>query len=60
MSLVLGKLKQLKKIVMKLTILRFGFYGEADVPTYCHAGGSSTDDFICAGVVDPLVITIGA
>ncbi|KAF2758027.1 hypothetical protein EJ05DRAFT_476302 [Pseudovirgaria hyperparasitica] len=25
----------------------FGYYGEGDVPTYCHAGGNGPNDYVC-------------
>jgi hypothetical protein len=25
----------------------FGFWGEGEVPTYCHAGGNGINDFVC-------------
>jgi hypothetical protein len=32
----------------KLTNLNsFGFWGEGEVPTYCHAGGNGINDFVC-------------
>ncbi|KAG9189691.1 hypothetical protein G6011_06559 [Alternaria panax] len=27
--------------------LAFGFWGEGEVPTYCHAGGNGINDFVC-------------
>lgn len=39
----------------------FGFYGEGDVPTYCHAGGNGPDDFVCQQVAfTTIVIDNGA
>lgn len=30
-----------------LSLCSVGFYGEGDVPTYCHAGGNGPNDFVC-------------
>ncbi|EOD43152.1 putative major allergen alt [Neofusicoccum parvum UCRNP2] len=37
--------------------LAVGFYGEGDIPTYCHAGGNGPDDFVCSQV-NPTTIVI--
>ncbi|KAL0261902.1 Effector protein PevD1 [Diplodia seriata] len=37
--------------------LAVGFYGEGEVPTYCHAGGNGPDDFVCSQV-NPTTIVI--
>ena len=34
----------------------FGFTGEGDVPTYCHAGGNGPDDFVCQQVTQLTIV----
>ncbi|KAL1638573.1 Effector protein PevD1 [Diplodia intermedia] len=39
--------------------LAAGFYGEGEVPTYCHAGGNGPDDFVCSQVVPTTIVIDG-
>ena len=37
----------------------FGYYGEGNVPTYCHAGGNGPYDYVCDQVSATTIVIDG-